>query len=218
GYYRRTAEYFPTRYRHRHGCFPVPMVHSTLLLDLRKEGMRKLAFYPPHEDYSWPYDDIIVFAFSCRAAGVRFENYSLLRPSFKRHTFSWRTFPRGKHPRMYVCNKERYGYLNVPAKPHFTLEDDRLNFVHVHLESLSKKRSIRLALNSSNIKLLGVDLLPGYYDPFSGRTLTKGEVVDIQMDKALIFEDDVRFEANFKRRFLRLMEEVEKVELDWDIM
>lgn len=46
------------------------MVHSTLLLDLRKEGMKKLAFYPPHEDYSWPYDDIIVFAFSCRALGA----------------------------------------------------------------------------------------------------------------------------------------------------
>lgn len=38
------------------------------------------------------------------------------------------------------------------------------------------------------------------------------------MDKALIFEDDVRFEANFKRRLIRLMEEVEQVELDWDII
>lgn len=118
------------------------------------------------------------------------------------------------------------------------------------------------ALNSSDIKILGVDLLPGYYDPFSGRTLTKGEVgcflshfyiwkevrshlcvpiyssichgafrtvspitsqpssqmVDVQMDKALVFEDDVRFQANFKRRVLRLMEEVEQAELDWDIM
>uniref|UniRef100_A0A3B3WZA0 Glycosyl transferase family 25 domain-containing protein n=1 Tax=Poecilia mexicana TaxID=48701 RepID=A0A3B3WZA0_9TELE len=241
GYYRRTAEYFPTRYRHRHGCYPVPMVHSTLLLDLRKEGMKKLAFYPPHEDYSWPYDDIIVFSFSCRAAEVQ----------------------------MYVCNKERYGYLNVPGKPHFTLEDDRLNFVHVQLESLSKKptRALALvclqiylinlrrrpdrrdrmlyslnelevdvkvvdaidgnALNSSDIKFLGVDLLPGYYDPFSGRTLTKGEVgcflshyyiwKEVR-ELTLIFEDDVRFEANFKRRVLRLMEEVEQVELDWDLI
>ena len=32
------------------------------------------------------------------------------------------------------------------------------------------------ALNSSDIKILGVDILPGYYDPFSRRTLTKGEV------------------------------------------
>ncbi|CAG14200.1 unnamed protein product, partial [Tetraodon nigroviridis] len=90
------------------------------------------------------------------------------------------------------------------------------------------------ALNSSDIKLLGVDLLPGYHDPFSGRSLTKGEVffflshffiwkevrtspldrrrfpkllmVDQQYDTALIFEDDVRFQANFKRRLLRLME------------
>ncbi|XP_054860063.1 procollagen galactosyltransferase 2 [Amphiprion ocellaris] len=257
GYYRRTAEYFPTRHRHRQGCFPVPMVHSTVLLDLRKEGMKKLAFYPPHDDYSWPYDDIIVFAFSCRSAEIQ----------------------------MYLCNKERYGYLNVPAKPHHTLDDDRLNFVHVHLESMidgppmypshfihmfPKQRDLmgfdeiflinlrrrpdrrdRMlfslneleidvkvvdavdgnALNSSDIKILGVDLLPGYYDPFSGRTLTKGEVgcflshyyiwkemVDVQMDKALVLEDDVRFQANFKRRVLRLMEEVEQVELDWDII
>uniref|UniRef100_G3PZE4 Cerebral endothelial cell adhesion molecule n=1 Tax=Gasterosteus aculeatus aculeatus TaxID=481459 RepID=G3PZE4_GASAC len=241
GYYRRTAEYFPTRHRHRLGCFPVPMIHSTVLLDLRKEGMKKLAFYPPHKDYSWPYDDIIVFAFSCRAAEVQ----------------------------MYLCNKERYGYLNVPAKPHQTVEDDRLNFVHVQLESMSKSRLRSLlillttdiylinlrrrpdrrdrmlfslnelevdvkvvdavdgnALNSSDIKLLGVDLLPGYYDPFSGRTLTKGEVgcflshyfIWKEMDKALVFEDDVRFQANFKRRVLTLMEEVEQAELDWDII
>ncbi|KAJ4925923.1 hypothetical protein JOQ06_008108 [Pogonophryne albipinna] len=257
GYYRRTAEYFPTRHRHRLGCYPVPMIHSTFLLDLRKEGMKNLAFFPPHEDYSWPYDDIIVFAFSCRAAEVQ----------------------------MYLINKERYGYVNVPPKPQHTLEDDRLNFVHVHLESMifgppmqhskyvhmfQKQRDLmgfdeiylinlrrrddrrdRMlfslneleidvkvvdavdgnALNSSDIKILGVDLLPGYYDPFSGRTLTKGEVgcflshffiwkeiVELQMDKALVLEDDVRFQANFKRRALRLMEEVEQEDLDWDII
>ncbi|XP_064163078.1 procollagen galactosyltransferase 2 [Anguilla rostrata] len=257
GYYRRTAEYFPTKHRHRLGCYAVPMVHSTVLLDLRKAGTKKLAFHPPHKDYSWPFDDIIVFAFSCRVSEVQ----------------------------MYLCNKERYGYLNVPTKPHHTIEDDQINFVHVQLESMIDgppmypSRHIHLlprqrdlmgfdeiylinlrrrpdrrdrmlwalneleidvkvvdavdggALNSSEIKLLGVDLLPGYYDPFSGRTLTKGEVgcflshyfiwkemVDMQLDKALIFEDDIRFQGNIKRRILRLMEEVEKVELDWDII
>ncbi len=43
-------------------------------------------------------------------------------------------------------------------------------------------------------------------------------MVDMQLDKALIFEDDVRFQANFKRRLMRLMEEAEQAELDWDIM
>lgn len=69
GYYRRTAEYFPTKNRQRRGCFRVPMVHSTFLVSLRAEGAAQLAFHPPHPNYTWPFDDIIVFAFSCQAAG-----------------------------------------------------------------------------------------------------------------------------------------------------
>lgn len=137
GYYRRTAEYFPTRHRHRLGCFPVPMVHSTMLLDLRKEGMKRLAFFPPHEDYSWPYDDIIVFAFSCRAAGSLALLSSRVFASTKNGVFKFLRLSLSEI-QMYLCNKERYGYLNVPAKPHYTLEDDRVNFVHVHLESMSE--------------------------------------------------------------------------------
>lgn len=49
-------------------------------------------------------------------------------------------------------------------------------------------------------------------------SLSLPQMVDNQLDKALIFEDDVRFQGNFKRRLVRLMDEVEKVELDWDIM
>lgn len=45
------------------------MVHSTFLLDLRRESSRDLTFYPPHPDYSWAFDDIMVFAFSARQAG-----------------------------------------------------------------------------------------------------------------------------------------------------
>lgn len=51
------------------------MVHSTFLLDLRREFSRDLAFYPPHPDYSWAFDDIMVFAFSVRQAG-KFEKSS----------------------------------------------------------------------------------------------------------------------------------------------
>lgn len=69
GYYRRTADYFPTKNRQRRGCFRVPMVHSTFLVSLRAEGTARLAFYPPHPNYTWPFDDIIVFAYACQAAG-----------------------------------------------------------------------------------------------------------------------------------------------------
>ncbi|XP_024048711.1 inactive glycosyltransferase 25 family member 3 isoform X1 [Terrapene carolina triunguis] len=257
GYYRRTADYFPTKNRQRVGCFAVPMVYATFLLDLRKEGTSELAFHPPHPNYTWPFDDIIVFAYSCQAAGVQ----------------------------IYVCNQERFGYINVPVKSHQTLEDERINFVHLILEamvdgppmypsehvSLSPKHLGKMgfdeiflinlvrrpdrrqrmlsslyeleidplvvdavdgsALNSSDIKILGVDLLPGYYDPFSGRTLTKGEVgcflshyyiwkeiVARGLEKSVVFEDDVRFEAYFKVRLTRLMEELEWAQLDWDLI
>lgn len=71
GYYRRTADYFPTKNRQRLGCFAVPMVYAAFLIDLRKEGTAKLAFHPPHPNYTWAFDDIIVFAYSCQAAGER---------------------------------------------------------------------------------------------------------------------------------------------------
>uniref|UniRef100_A0A2K6FGZ0 Cerebral endothelial cell adhesion molecule n=2 Tax=Propithecus coquereli TaxID=379532 RepID=A0A2K6FGZ0_PROCO len=257
GYYRRTAEYFPTKNRQRRGCFRVPMVHSTFLVSLRAEGAAQLAFYPPHPNYTWPFDDIIVFAYACQAAGVS----------------------------VHVCNEHRYGYLNVPVKSHQGLEDEGVNFIHLILEALvdgppmqasahvsrPPKRPSKMGfdevfvislarrpdrrermlsslwemeisgrvvdavdgrmLNSSVIRSLGVDLLPGYQDPYSGRTLTKGEVgcflshysiweevAARGLARVLVFEDDVRFESNFKGRLERLMEEVEAEKLPWDLI
>ncbi|XP_063139557.1 probable inactive glycosyltransferase 25 family member 3 isoform X3 [Rattus norvegicus] len=257
GYYRRTAEYFPTKNRQRQGCFRVPMVHSTFLVSLQTEETARLAFYPPHPNYTWPFDDIIVFAYACQAAGVS----------------------------VHVCNDHRYGYMNVGVKPHQGLEEEKTNFIHLILEALvdgppmmasahvsrpPKKPSkmgfdevfvISLArrpqrrarmlsslwemeisarvvdavdgrtLNSSILKHLGVDLLPGYQDPYSGRTLTKGEVgcflshysiweevVAKGLARVVVFEDDVRFEDNFRKRLERLMEDVLTQKLSWDLI
>ncbi|KAM6233188.1 procollagen galactosyltransferase 1 [Porphyrio hochstetteri] len=202
GYYRRTPAYLPVRKRERRGCFAVPMVHSTFLLDLRKEAARALAFYPPHPDYTWAFDDIIVFAFSCRRAEVQ----------------------------MFVCNREVYGFLPVPLRAHSTLRDEADSFLHVQLEIMVKhppaepsphvwvppkvpdkmgfdevfminlkrradrrQRMLRTlheqeiackvveavdgkALNSSEVEALGIRMLPGYKDPYHGRPLTRGEL------------------------------------------
>ncbi|XP_012929130.1 probable inactive glycosyltransferase 25 family member 3 isoform X1 [Heterocephalus glaber] len=257
GYYRRTADYFPTKNRQRRGCFRVPMVHSTFLVSLRAEGTAQLAFYPPHPNYTWPFDDIIVFAYACEAAGVP----------------------------VYVCNQHRYGYMNVAVGPHEGLENEKVNFIHLVLQSLvdgppmqasahvswPPKRPSKLGfdevfvislarrpgrrqrmlsslwemeisgrvvdavdgrmLNSSILRRLGVDLLPGYQDPYSGRTLTKGEVgcflshysiweevVARGLAQVLVFEDDVRFERNFRQRLEWLMEEVAVQKLEWDLI
>ncbi|XP_048338484.1 procollagen galactosyltransferase 2 isoform X3 [Sphaerodactylus townsendi] len=257
GYYKRTPDYILIREWKRVGCFAVPMVHSTFLIDLRKEASDQLMFYPPHKHYTWTFDDIIVFAFSSRQAGIQ----------------------------MYICNREHYGYLPVPLKPHQMLEDDTDNIVHVLIEAMidrptiepseyvtvppkhpdkmgfdeifminlkrRKDRRDRMlqtlyeqeiavklveavdgkALNTSQLKALNIDMLPGYRDPYSSRVLTRGEigcflshfyiwkeVVDKEMEKTLVIEDDVRFEHQFKKKLTKLMDEIEKAQLDWELI
>ncbi|XP_049643660.1 procollagen galactosyltransferase 1 [Suncus etruscus] len=257
GYYRRTPAYIPIRRRERRGCFPVPMVHSTLLIDLRKTASRHLAFYPPHPDYTWSFDDIIVFAFSCKQAEVQ----------------------------MYVCNKADYGFLPVPLRSHSSLQDEAESFLHTQLEVMvrhpplepsrhlsvpptpadkmgfdevfminlkrradRRERMLRAlgmqgiearlveavdgrAMNTSQVEALGIQMLPGYRDPYHGRPLTKGElgcflshfriwkeVVDRGLQSVLVFEDDLRFEIFFKRRLMNLMQDVERERLDWDLI
>ncbi|XP_074117444.1 procollagen galactosyltransferase 1 isoform X2 [Sminthopsis crassicaudata] len=202
GYYKRTPAYIPIRRRDQRGCFAVPMVHSTFLIDLRKEASRELSFYPPHPDYTWSFDDIIVFAFSCKQAEVQ----------------------------MFVCNKEVYGFLPVPLRAHSSLRDEAESFMHAQLEVMVKyppvepshftsvqakvpdkmgfdevfminlkrrsdrrERMLRTlyeqeieckvvdavdgkAMNTSQVEALGIRMLPGYQDPYHGRPLTKGEL------------------------------------------
>ncbi|XP_056108269.1 procollagen galactosyltransferase 1 [Rhinichthys klamathensis goyatoka] len=202
GYYKRTPAYIPMRKHVRRGCFAVPMVHSTFLVDLRKEASRTLAFHPPHSDYTWAFDDIIVFSFSARMGEVQ----------------------------MFVCNKETYGYLPVPLRAHSTLQDEADSFIHTVLEvnvrnppvepsrylakpvknpdkmgfdevfiiNLKRRddrrermlRALReqeidckiiaavdgKAMNESEINAMGIHMLPGYSDPYHGRPLTRGEL------------------------------------------
>uniref|UniRef100_A0A8C2ILD8 procollagen galactosyltransferase n=1 Tax=Cyprinus carpio TaxID=7962 RepID=A0A8C2ILD8_CYPCA len=202
GYYKRTPAYIPMRKQVRRGCFAVPMVHSTFLVDLRKEASRLLAFHPPHPDYTWDFDDIIVFAFSARMAEVQ----------------------------MFICNKETYGYLPVPLRAHSTMQDEADSFIHTLLEvnvrnppvepsryvpkpvkrpdkmdfdevfminlkrrADRRERMLRAlreqeidckiiaavdgkAMNVSEIHAMGIHMLPSYSDPYHGRPLTRGEL------------------------------------------
>ncbi|KAM4552673.1 procollagen galactosyltransferase 2-like [Odontesthes bonariensis] len=256
GYYRRTPEYIPIRKWKWQGCFAVPMVHSTYLLDLRRAASQALAFYPPHPEYPYDLDDIMVLAFSAKETGVQ----------------------------MYVCNRNHYGYLPVPLKQDQTLEEEEESFTHTLTEALIdytmepshymhmrlrgarkmgfdeiflinlKRRSDRRdrmlsslavlginatlveavdgkALNSSQLRAMGIDMLPGYKDPYSDRVLTRGEigcflshfniwkqVVQQGLQQVLVLEDDVRFEPRFYSRMTTIMGNVLRVRLDWDLI
>ena len=70
----RTPEYMPIleRKKDKRGCFEVPMVHSSVLVDLGAEGVGELTFDPAKVEVSGgasvPDDDIIAFALSAREA------------------------------------------------------------------------------------------------------------------------------------------------------
>ncbi|KAI5091263.1 procollagen galactosyltransferase 1 precursor [Silurus meridionalis] len=257
GYYRRTPDYMPIRRGDRRDCFPVPMVHSTFLIDLRKQASTALAFWPPHPDYTWSFDDVIVFAFSARMADVQ----------------------------MHLCNHETYGHLPIPLHTRYSLRDEAENFLHTLLEVMvrgspvepskhlsvppkhpdklgfdevfminllrrqdRRERMLRTlweqeitckiinavdgkALNESQVRALGITMLPGYKDPYHGRPLTKGElgcflshyniwneIVERGLQMSLVIEDDLRFEIFFKRKLQKLMQDVKSEKLDWDLI
>lgn len=44
------------------------------------------------------------------------------------------------------------------------------------------------------------------------------QIVSQRLERSVVFEDDVRFEAAFPARLQRLMEELEQAQQDWDLM
>ena len=110
GYYQRTDDYLPIQMRHREGVFPVPMVHSTLLIQLRDSTSQLLAYDPAPPGYSGPIDDIIVFAHSV-------QHHSLT---------------------MHIDNRDFYGFLLAPLDDESTLDQERSSFLHLKLENIGK--------------------------------------------------------------------------------
>jgi len=96
--------------RHREGTFAVPMVHSTVLIQLRDPASRLLAYDPPPPGYSGPVDDIIVLAHSVRHHGLM----------------------------LHVDNRDFYGFLLAPLDDDSTLDQERSEFLHLKLENIGK--------------------------------------------------------------------------------
>lgn len=86
-------------------------------------------------------------------------------------------------------------------------------------------------LNQSYVDSLGIRYLPGWRDPWGERPMTMGEVgcflshyyiwervVSENMDRVLVLEDDVDFEAFFASRLKKLLNETETLKLNWDLI
>uniref|UniRef100_A0A182WR15 Glycosyl transferase family 25 domain-containing protein n=1 Tax=Anopheles minimus TaxID=112268 RepID=A0A182WR15_9DIPT len=90
-YYQRTDDYKKILNYDQIGQWPVPMVHTAVLVSLNIAQTRQLTFERknlPSGRYDGPVDDIIIFAMSANYSGIP----------------------------MYVCNELLYGYIMVPLE------------------------------------------------------------------------------------------------------
>ncbi|KAL3312013.1 hypothetical protein Ciccas_009399 [Cichlidogyrus casuarinus] len=90
GYYQRSKDYFDILRRDKLGIFPVALVHSVYLINLRHMSTKYLKFYPIAEGYKGPIDDVIVFARHVQSLNVTF----------------------------HVDNRELYGFFYSPVNDH----------------------------------------------------------------------------------------------------
>lgn len=95
-YYKRTPEYSEILEYKKVGEFPVPMVHSAVLVDIKLKSSDSLTFDPirlnkyyPKRNFTGPVDDMIVFGLSASHSGIQ----------------------------MHVSNSDLFGYILVPLAP-----------------------------------------------------------------------------------------------------
>lgn len=110
-YYLRTDDYKQVLELEKMGCFNVPMIHSCVLVDLRRRESDLLTYNPQNvENYDGPHDDIITFALSANKSDINLQ----------------------------LCNDEFHGYVMVPLEETDTLMHDFLQLTNIKLEALSR--------------------------------------------------------------------------------
>lgn len=109
-YYYRTEEYKPILYRDNKGCFDVPMIHSCVLVNLKKTTSDYLTYVPTKVPrFDGPNDDIIAFAISANRSGIPLK----------------------------LCNEELFGFITTPIEKEDDVNVDREQVTNIKLEILT---------------------------------------------------------------------------------
>ena len=202
GYYARTADYLPMLQRETVGWFPVPMIHSSIFIDLNNPTTHELTFYPDTQED--PFDDIIAFAFSVHRLGMQF---------FVNNDHIWGFIPPPITSASSDVSDQQLIDLQLEAlieSPGFTVakalqsqfsnasHSDTLGVDQVYIINLLRRPERRermsktlkvlgieatfwpatdgKSLTSDQLINLGIRQLPNYRDPFQKRPMTYGEI------------------------------------------
>lgn len=110
-YYLRTEDYKQVLELEKVGCFNVPMIHSCVLIDLRRQESDLLTYVPDKvPNYDGPLDDIITFAINSNKSNINLN----------------------------LCNDLSYGYVMLPLEETDNLKQDYLQLTNIKLEALSR--------------------------------------------------------------------------------
>lgn len=122
-YYRRTEDYKKIRNHEIIGEHFVPMVHSAVLIDLRRIKSDLLTFnatilnnFYNDKFFDGPIDDIIIFAISAKFAQTD----------------------------MFISNSKFYGYIHVPLDPEEPLEKDYEQLVNTKVSIINQYDEIQV--------------------------------------------------------------------------
>lgn len=187
-YYKRTEDYKKIRNYEMVGEYSVPMIHSAVLIDLKRISSDLLTFnstklnsFHDRKSYNGPVDDIIIFAISTNFSGTE----------------------------MTVSNSHAYGYILVPLDHDEPLSKDiqqlvnikvniinyfdeikiqpelkkfikypeksKLSFSEIYMINLKRRPERRMKMEAT-MKELGLDFT--YFEAVDGKTLTDDVLIE----------------------------------------
>jgi len=247
-YYLRTDDYKPILERKELDCFQVPMVHSALIINLNMEKSRSLTFWPEKlANYRGPDDDLITFAMSAKdnmhlcnqklyghvqnpgdsAKNVKLEAAADFGPIIVEEVLSKFAAKSGAKNKLSL---DHVYLINLPRRPDRLAKMkycfDQLSVDYELVEAVDGKK-----LTESDLKEKSIRMMPDFEEPYHGRAMTFGEVgcflshfniwqevLTRGQDKVLVFEDDIRFEANFRAKLESLLADLQESAPDWDLV
>lgn len=205
-WYVRTEQYMNILDRKDKGCFNEPMVHSCVLVNLKVVETDRLTFNPDKvPDHNLPLDDIIAFAMSAKDASLDMtvcneavygymtppvvdkerDDLDMLRlTSLKLEIIAFNP-PLPVSPllaqyvpdmpkkntdmfdQIYLINLER----RTDRRERMDHSFDVLGYDVKPIDAVDGK-----LLSDDKLNEMGITILPGYQDPWSGRTMTYGEI------------------------------------------
>ena len=192
GYYKSVPEYKEILRRSKLGAHQVPMVHSTLLIDLHGEHAEKLKYFPMDKSYTGPIDDIIHFGINAKALGVPmfidneyYYGYMLTRGEFNtvsEEIVAWQEYyAEVLLPEVEELPKSLHLKESKPAPSKLGFDEIYM----VNLERRPERRNRMLALFDQ----MGIDAK--VFNAVDGKKLDDDKLKELKVSKRMVYDNTV---------------------------